>query len=446
MSTPDPYLRGHGDLRYRVTHYDLDLTYRVGPNHLDETAVLHVRLVEDTATIDIDLRGLQAKDVRVDGKRVTARRLIHGLRVPLGERAAGDELTVTIQVTGKPGPVRGVHGAAGWEELTDGSMVGAQPHGAPGWFPCNDDAADKATYRISVATDPGYHVVANGTLVQKAKAGRLTRWTYAMDRPMSPYLATVQIGHYVEKRVTRFSTEVPVSIVHPRGVGVGPGTSFAHQGTMVDVFSELFGPYPFAEYRAVITGDPLEIPLEAQGLSTFGRNFVPPAWQNERLVAHELAHQWFGNAVTGAHLQDIWLHEGFACYAEWLWSDHCLRHAIGATTATRTVQQLAAVHHTKLVLPPLGHTLADPGMRAMFDDWVYKRGALALHAVRAELGDEAFFPLLRAWVAEHAGATATTADFQAHCRAHAGARAAKVAAVLYPWLHEREIPRLPVLG
>ena len=86
-------------------------------------------------------------------------------------------------------------------------------------------------------------------------------------------------------------------------------------------FERLFGPYPFATYTVVVTDDELEIPLESQSPVDFGRNFAADDWDADRLVAHELAHQWFGNSRDPRELADIWLHEGFACYAEWLWSE-----------------------------------------------------------------------------------------------------------------------------
>lgn len=437
MTTPDPYLSGHGDISYRVSHYDLKLTYKVAANRLDERAQLYVEIAEATDRIHVDLYGLRITKVFLDGQPVKYRHRRQRVAVEVGQRAPGERFLLEFRVTGKPQPVPGVHGAAGWEELTDGAMVGSQPNGAPGWFPCNDDAADKATYRIEITTDPEYHVVANGTLADATRRGATTTWTYVMDRPMSPYLATVQIGPYtVQKR----SAGVPVEVVHPPAVDVGAGSAFAHQGEMVDLFCELFGPYPFGEYRAVVVDDDLEIPLEAQGLSTFGRNLVAPEWENERLVAHELAHQWFGNSVTGCRLSDIWLHEGFACYAEWLWSDH---RSSGSDTLS--VQERAAEHHERLQATPRGATLADPGMESMFDDWVYKRGALTLHAIRALLGDAAFFEVLRSWTAAHAGGSVTTDDFEAHCLDRAGSTAHQMDSLLRAWLHESELPDLPVI-
>jgi aminopeptidase N len=172
---------------------------------------------------------------------------------------------------------------------------------------------------------------------------------------------------------------------------------------MMELFVELFGPYPLANgYTVVVTDDPLEIPLEAQGISIFGANHCAGTRGSERLIAHELAHQWFGNSVTARWWRDIWLHEGFACYAEWLWSEHS-----GGPSA----DELARCYHEQLREKPQDLLLADPGPRDMFDDRVYKRGALTLHALRARLGDEKFFALLKDWTTRHRHGSVVTDDF-----------------------------------
>jgi aminopeptidase N len=122
------------------------------------------------------------------------------------------------------------------------------------------------------------------------------------------------------------------------------------------------------------------------------------------LIAHELAHQWFGNSVGLASWHDIWLNEGFACYAEWLWSEA----SGGLSAATH-----ARAHHARLRIAPKDLLLGDPGPDAMFDDRVYKRGACLLHALRNRIGDERFFGLLREWTRIHRFGTVTSADFEA---------------------------------
>ena len=120
------------------------------------------------------------------------------------------------------------------------------------------------------------------------------------------------------------------------------------------------------------------------------------------VIAHELAHQWFGNSVTVRRWRDIWLHEGFACYAEWLWS----QDSGGPST-----DELARQYHRRLTDSPQDLLLSDPGPRDMFDDRVYKRGALTLHALRRTIGDENFFALLRDWTTRYRHSTAVTDDF-----------------------------------
>ncbi len=206
--------------------------------------------------------------------------------------------------------------------------------------------------------------------------------------------------------------------------------AFADQPRMIATFAELFGPYPFDAYTVVVTDDALDIPLESQTLSTFGTNHLSRVWEAQRLIAHELAHQWFGNTVTAASLSDIWLHEGFACYAEWLWSE-----AVGRTTA----QEEARRHHALLARRPQDLVLTDPGAHRTFDDRVYKRGALTLHILRRAVGDDAFFALLRAWVDTHRFGVVTTADFEAMVRTRTGV---DPVALLGPWLRERALPPL----
>ena len=150
--------------------------------------------------------------------------------------------------------------------------------------------------------------------------------------------------------------------------------------------SGFFGAVPVQEYVVVVADDDLDDPIEAQGMAVFGRNHLDGRRTHERLVAHELAHQWFGNSLTVADWRHIWLNEGFATYAEWLWSE-----VSGGPSADAHARQW----HARLAPRPAGLIVADPGVARMFDDRVYKRGALTLHALRTTVGDEAFFTLLR---------------------------------------------------
>ncbi|MEO8095367.1 MAG: M1 family aminopeptidase, partial [Pseudolysinimonas sp.] len=200
---------------------------------------------------------------------------------------------------------------------------------------------------------------------------------------------------------------------------------------MMALYQRLFGPYPFDGYTVVITPDVLEIPLEAQALAIFGANHADGAGGSERLVAHELAHQWFGNSVGLAAWKHIWLNEGFACYAEWLWSEH--RGGMSADGLARQFRR-------DLSGRPVDIRVGDPGPALMFDDRVYKRGALTLHALRRTIGDDAFFELLGEWTTVHRYSVATTDDFRALA---ATKSPTPLDALFESWLFTEPLPRLP---
>jgi aminopeptidase len=265
-------------------------------------------------------------------------------------------------------------------------------------------------------------------LVSRAPGGSRTTWVFEQAEPMATYLATVQIGRYDEHVLSQGT--VPQRLLAPPRLRERALADTARSPEMLALFARLFGPYPFAGYTVVVTDDDLEIPLEAQGVSVFGANHVDGAGGSERLVAHELAHQWFGNSLTAAAWQDVWLHEGFACYAEWLWSE-----ASGGPVS----DVLAATTWQLLKGMPQDLLLSDPGPHDMFDDRLYKRGALALHALRRDCGDVAFFALLRTWVQEHRHGAVSTPGFLAHVAAHAGDPAA---GRLRAWLAQRPLPAL----
>jgi aminopeptidase N len=426
----DRYVPDHGDTTYKVSRYDLDITYKVRGNHLTGVATLTVVALQDLRTFKLDLHGLRVRKVTVDGRAAKYTTKRDGLHVSPGPGVRrGQALMVTVHYSGSPRPVHVKHlGSAGWEELADGVIVAGQPHGAPSWFPCNDRPSDKARYRIRVTAPTEYRVVANGSLVSQRRRASATTWEYEQPEPMAPYLATVQIGRYTLREV---DAQVPMYAAVPAHVVHGYHEAFGHQPDMLAAFTKLFGEYPFQRYTVVVTEDDLEIPLESQGLSTFGANHLRTDWDAERLVAHELAHQWFGNSLTVGAWHDIWLHEGFACYAEWLWSEE---------SGERTAQQQAVKHWHRLDELDQDLLLGDPGPELMFDDRVYKRGALLLHALRLTVGDDKFFKTLRSWARTHAYSTVSTQAFIDHAEAQTG-RA--LGDLFHAWLSKPALPELP---
>ncbi|MFL0579982.1 M1 family metallopeptidase [Dietzia sp. 179-F 9C3 NHS] len=429
----DPYLPTAGNHGYTVSRYELDLTYKMSSNNLRGTAVITATATEPLKSIHLDLSPhLDVSKVTLDRGRVARYTRPRGkLTVtPTDPLPVGAAFSVTVKYDGNPRPIRGSWGEVGWEELEDGVLVANQPNGAASWFPCDDHPASKAPFHIRLTTDSPYRAVVTGTLVGKKRSGSMTTWEFDLPQPTSTYLVTVNLGRYEHLEVS--GGEVPVHAYVPADLKRGFRAAFGRQLEMLEVFSRLFGPYPYDAYKIVVTDDELEIPLEAMGMSTFGRNTVEAGTDDERLIAHELAHQWFGNAVTAAAWKHIWLHEGFACYAEWLWTEF----SGGADAGSHALR-----YYSKLQNSPQDILLSDPGPKDMFDDRVYKRGALTLHALRLTIGDDAFFRLLKKWVATYSGKTATTDDFLHLSADHT---TVDLRPLWNAWLFARELP--PTLG
>ncbi|MCM2417869.1 M1 family metallopeptidase [Streptomyces sp. RKAG293] len=431
----DSYLPEHGNGGYRTVRYDLELDFRPSADRLSGRARISAVTEHALSEFSLDLGAFRIDRVLVDGKRPA--RYTHRagkLRVrPARELPAGTPFTVEVRYVGTPRPIRSRYwGDLGWEPLEYGALVAAQPIGAPSWFPCNDHPSDKAVYRITVTAPTVCTVLANGTLESCTIGGSTTTWVYEQRAPMASYLASVQIGPY------ELVEHLGGPIAQPAAVPVALLAPFAHdfgrQPEMMELFQDLFGPYPFDDYAVVVVDEELEVPVEAQALSVFGANHVDGRRGFERLVAHELAHQWFGNSLTLADWRHIWLNEGFACYAEWLWSE-----AAGGAPAS----VLATRAHTRLAGLPQDLRLADPGVRRMFDDRLYKRGALTLHALRTTMGDTAFFALLRTWTSQHRHRTVTTEQFTALAQEYTPR---PLDALFTAWLREPRLPALPRAG
>jgi aminopeptidase N len=412
----DPYFPTAGNGGYDVRNYDLSLSWSPGAtpaeSRLEGTAVITLEATQDLASFSLDLRNLAVSSVLVDGKPVRYTQL------PVDAQGRGGELVVTaapklkagtthrvtVVYSGTPGRPTDIEGALyGWVTFGDGVLVANQPEGAPTWFPVNDVPTDKATYDFRITVPEGKTAIANGEPVGTpvTRDGRTT-WTWRTDDPTASYLTTASIGDYVMTTQTG-PGGLPIYNFVETGLNATraatTAASLALQPEMIDYFDGLFGPYPFDSFGAIVDDDTVGYALETQTRPVYSRQ------ASESTVAHELAHQWLGNSVTLAGWRDIWLNEGFATYAEWLWSERQ-----GGETAQA---QFDDVYATPAEDEFWTTVVSDPGPTGLFAGAVYDRGAATVHALRTEIGDEAFFELLYRWATENAGRNVTTADFVA---------------------------------
>ena len=423
----DPYYPELGNGGYDVGHYDLDLSWHPDLGGIAGTTTIEAKATQDLSSFNVDLLAdLEVDEVTVDGAVATAERQDdHEVTItPADAIAEGASFTAVIGYGGKSQPVEGlIPGLGGWVADEREVYVASEPDGAAGFFPGNDHPSDKATYTIHVTAPDDLTVVANGVAdgTDDDPAAHTRTWTFDMADPMASYLVQVGIGNLTVEESTS-PDGVPIRNAFDDDV---PDAAAPHirTGEMIDFYADKFGPYPFDNYGVLVVDDPLGFALETQTLSLF------PGAVDEETVAHELSHMWFGDDVSLASWKDIWLNEGFATYASWLW----LAEGSGMDLDERV--QREAQMSDDLALPP-----AEPGSpERLFDPSVYYRGAITLHVLRHAMGDDAFFELLRTWVDRYGGKSASSADFEALAGDIAGT---DLTGLFDAWLRSDELPRL----
>ncbi|MHC5907783.1 M1 family metallopeptidase [Streptomyces sp. S6] len=397
----DPYFPLAGNGGYHVSHYDLTLAYDPGTKRLAGRAVLTVRATQDLTRFDLDLDGLKVTELTVGHHRAAHRRSGQELVVtPSHPLRKGHTYRVTVAYQGTPAPVTDPDGSAdGWIPTDDGAFVAGEPQGAMTWFPANNHPLDKASYDFTITVPQGRTAVANGVLVgQWTRNGRTTfRWH--QPEPMAAYLATATVGTFKVRQYTTKSGVKVYDAIDPREANAAEPVT-RQLPAVLDWESKLFGPYPFRAAGSIVD----HAPQVGYALETQTRPVYDRAPSLSTLV-HESAHQWFGDSVSLTSWKDIWLNEGFATYAEWLYAE---QH--GGDSAQKTFDALyAAPEGDGLWAFPPGN----PGSGAnIFARPVYARGAMTLHALRGTVGDAVFFRVLRAWAGEHRAGHGTTAQFQ----------------------------------
>ena len=410
-----------GNGGYEVDHYDLNLAYAPGKSRLRGVATISATATQSLSAFNLDLVGLHVRSVSVDGAPARFARGASELTVtpvvPIAERA---RFAVVVTYAGRPQSTRkgSPYFRTGWIRTDDGAFTLGEPRGAATWFPCNDHPSDKATYRITISVPRHRTAISNGLLesVSRHRGGRTFVWSG--PEPMTTYLAVVAIGRFKLHRSRAVGVPSLVAL-DPRVKRLGKGTRRAVNRIprILATYGSLFGPYPFSAAGAIVDDDRTFFftALETQTRPIFPRPF--PSYFTGTM-AHELAHEWFGDAVSLERWSDIWLNEGFATWAEWFWV------ARGRDDQLRDIFSLyyetGAKFRKRFGLRRLWVPVVPPPPKQLFGAAVYDRGGMTLEALRELVGNTTFLSILRDWVAQHKYGNATTEQFIALAEQESG--------------------------
>ncbi|WP_104991305.1 M1 family metallopeptidase [Deinococcus sp. NW-56] len=443
----DPIFPELGQAGLDVRHYDLHLTVtEPGTREVRGVVTLTLTSTRPLAQVRLDFLGPGVEAVRWNDRavpfRVDEKAAKLTVRPPAPLRP-GTTARLTVEYAGTPGEIEDPDFPTplllGWQGVpAEGGRAGAnfvlsEPNGTHTFLPSNDHPSDKATFTTRVTVPRGYTAAASGVEAGRVDAAGTSTFTFSQREPIPTYA----LGVFVDRFLRVDESAVPVGVA---GSGVvrrdffppeTPGmvrAAYRRTDEALRVLSDWFGPYPFGAYGVAVVTPRLPA-LETATLST-----MPLNMSTERTAVHEIAHQWFGNAVTPATWPDVWLSEGLAAYAELLWTEHL--GGDGQAYAARWHANL-----TRAGTRPLRATRAEE----LFDLSTYQRGALTFHALRAEVGDTAFRDFLRAYVTRFSAGSGTvsTPAFLAFVRERAGAEAE---ATVRRWVEQRALPPLPVVG
>lgn len=435
----DPYFPEAGNGGYDVDAYEISLRVDPGSGALEGSTTIQAWTTQVLGSFSLDLLGLDVARVSVDGATAEHERrggeLIIACPEPLGQ---GEAFSAEVSYSGVPGSVPDSGSLSlGWRHSGDDIYTLDEPRGAATWFPVNDHPSDKATYTYRITVPAPYVATAGGVLAATETQGADRTFVWEMRQPCAGYLAAVTVGDYV-LRETRAPNGVAIRDYFAHAVAEEAERVFARTGEVLAHFSDLLGLYPFDAYGVVVTDLVTGAAMENQTLSLFGRDVLEKMMSDATIgavyLSHELAHQWFGNSVTIREWDDIWLNEGFATYASWLWLEHDRGPQILATMVEDSLDTLEGRRHE----PP-----GDPGPDGLFGASTYQRGALTLHALRTAVGDDAFFRILREWASRYQYANAETRDFIDLAVELGGGTGVDVAGLLDDWLYGDRLPRMP---
>ncbi|AZP20837.1 M1 family metallopeptidase [Streptomyces aquilus] len=430
-----------GNPGYDVASYDLSFTYP-GSNSEPLQAVTTIDAWTTTPLdrINLDFAHGEVESVEVDGEPASFADAGEDLVVtPEEALPSGSWMRITVKHTSDPVSAEDRDG--GWVRTTDGLAMANQADAAHLVFPCNDHPSDKAMFTIRITAPDGYTAVANGLPTGVDRAAGATTWTYRTQHPMATELAQVSIG-----RSTVLHREgphgLPVRDVVPTKHRKALEPWLEKTPDQISWMESKVGRYPFETYGLLMADADTGFELETQTLSLFERElFTEPAypkWYVESIMVHELAHQWFGDSVAPASWSDLWLNEGHATWYEALYAEE----KAGKSMEARMKAAYGASDRWRAAGgPPAAPKAPDPGQKiSIFRPNVYDGAALALYALRQEIGRETFERLERVWVSRHEDGTATTADFVALASEMSGR---DLDGFFQDWLYGEKTPPMP---
>lgn len=409
--------------KYDVTFYKLDLNMTNTTTALSGVVEIHATAVQtiDSALLEF-YSGFTINAIEVDGITTPYSRYGSLLSVPLN-RAAGDQFVISVDYAGTP-PTAATNPLGGsgmtnasspsWGNQVTWSL--SEPFSTLEWFPCKQDLKDKAdSVQVNVTVPDNLMAGSNGVLDSVTTNAGFKTFHWMHRHPIAYYLISVAVASYQEYTVYANPAGSPQPVMIQNFIYDNPQFLPNFQEDIdetvdfMELFADLYGPYPFQDEKYGHCVAPLSGGMEHQTMTTQG-------FFERSLTAHELAHQWWGNHVTCGSWADIWINEGFASYSEYL----MLENLYSFTAAQSNMNSV----HTNVMSQSGGSTWVVDSLNegAIFSGrLVYDKGGAIVHTLRYLINDDdVFFDVLRSFQVAFANSTATGLEFKEYVEQETG--------------------------
>ena len=392
-------------------HYIFRLTLSDTSNEIDGEATIEVRFTQDQVgelALDLTSPTDSGKGMTVTTASVAFTHKDNRLRLTVDPPSkAGERRQFTVRYHGIPaGGLRIILNK--YKERVFFSEN--WPNNARHWLPMIDHPYDKATSEFIVTAPVQYQVIANGLLQEQIDLGdgrRMTHWKQSV--PVSSWLNAIGVAQFAVHHAAPVKGDIPLQTwVYRQDQAIGPQWFEPSSRAALEFFSEHVGPYSYeklANVEAAGFGGGTE---HASAIFYGEKSILEKPGTN--LIAHEIAHQWFGNAVTEADWDDVWLSEGFATYFTLLFTEHSRGRDAFVHDLKQSRQQIFTLEKASPEAAVLHKNLSD--MKMVLNRIIYQKGAWTLHMLRRAMGDDAFWAGIRTYYQRYRNANATTADFR----------------------------------
>jgi aminopeptidase N len=412
LRADEPFARSKD---YDLEHSRIALRFNLDQKKVIGDVTHTLTILRDTQRITFDAAGLQIQGVTLNKVAATFETADDKLRIALPKPAKpGDKFTVEIEYEAKP--TKGLYFILPDKDYPHRPIeiwTQGESEDTRYYLPTYDYPNDRLTTETILTVPAGWLTVSNGKLISVTDAASgLKTWTWRESLPSSTYLFTVVAGEFVEAKDAW--RNMPVTYYAPKDRGDRLTINYARTPAMIDLFSRKLGvDYPWEKYAQSMVDDFVAGGMENSSATTNASDslrhpkLVPEYPQDEdSLIAHELAHQWFGDLVTCKDWGNIWLNEGFATYMESVWID--VHFGKDAADSDRWEASRGWFSRRELFAKPIvRHDFDDSGE---FDGNAYEKGGWVLYMLRHQLGDDAFYAALKHYLEANRGKNVVTAD------------------------------------